>query len=50
MEEVANGATKVISFVRQRSGKDDQARLSVAVPAGVKHQQRLKLTGEETLL
>tara|TARA_B100000749_G_scaffold122825_1_gene93925 strand:- start:175740 stop:176714 length:975 start_codon:yes stop_codon:yes gene_type:complete len=46
LEEACTGTTKVISFVRQRSGKDDQARLSVAVPAGVKHQQRLKLSGE----
>ena len=46
LEDAANGCTKLITFIRQRAGKDDQARLSVAVPAGVKHQQRLKLSGE----
>jgi molecular chaperone DnaJ len=45
-EESALGAEKVISFVRQRNGKDETAKLSVNVPAGVKEDQRLKLTGE----
>lgn len=45
-EESALGAEKVISFVRQRAGRDDAAKLSVNVPAGVKQSQRLKLTGE----
>jgi molecular chaperone DnaJ len=45
-EEAALGAEKVISFVRQRNGKDETAKLSVNVPAGVKDDQRLKLAGE----
>lgn len=45
-EEAALGAEKVISFVRQRGGKDETAKLSVNVPAGVKDDQRLKLSGE----
>lgn len=45
-EESALGAEKVISFVRQRNGKDETAKLSVNVPAGVKEDQRLKLSGE----
>ncbi|WP_413289444.1 DnaJ C-terminal domain-containing protein [Bdellovibrio sp. HCB337] len=45
-EESALGTEKVISFVRQKSGKDETAKLSVNVPAGVKEDQRLKLTGE----
>lgn len=45
-EEAALGTEKVISFVRQRSGKDETAKLSVNVPAGVKDDQRLKLAGE----
>lgn len=45
-EESALGTEKVISFVRQRTGKDETAKLSVNVPAGVKEDQRLKLAGE----
>lgn len=45
-EESALGAEKVISFVRDRNGKDETAKLSVNVPAGVKEDQRLKLAGE----
>lgn len=45
-EEAALGTEKVISFVRQRNGKDETARLSVNIPAGVKEDQRLKLSGE----
>lgn len=45
-EESALGAEKVISFIRQRNGKDESAKLSVNVPAGVKQSQRLKLSGE----
>ncbi len=46
LEESALGAEKVISFVRQRAGKEDQTKLSVKVPAGIKDGQRLKLNGE----
>lgn len=45
-EESALGCEKVISFMRQRAGRDEPAKLSVNVPAGVKEGQRLKLSGE----
>jgi molecular chaperone DnaJ len=45
-EEAAAGCEKTISFVRQRSGREDQARLAISVPAGVKAGQRLKLRAE----
>lgn len=45
-EESALGGEKTISFIRHRNGKEDGARLSVKVPAGVKQGQRLKLAGE----
>ena len=45
-EDSAIGCEKVISFVRNRNGKDETAKLSVSVPAGVKEGQRLKLAGE----
>jgi DnaJ-class molecular chaperone len=45
-EEAALGAEKTISFVRHRQNKEENAKLSVTVPAGVKPSQRLKLTGE----
>ncbi len=46
LEEAATGTEKRISFVRQRAGKEDTAKLSITVPAGVKSGQRLKLRGE----
>lgn len=46
LEDAASGCEKVISFVRQRGSKEDTARLSITVPAGVKGGQRLKLKGE----
>jgi molecular chaperone DnaJ len=45
-EEAATGAEKTITFVRQRGTKEDTARLSITVPAGVKPGQRLKLRNE----
>ena len=45
-EEAAAGTEKTISFIRQRSGKEETAKLSITVPAGVKNGQRLKLRGE----
>lgn len=45
-EEAATGTDKMISFLRQRAGKEETARLSITVPAGVKSGQRLKLRGE----
>src|SRR5262249_34536489 len=46
LEEGATGTEKKISFVRHRGGKEDTAKLSITVPAGVKPGQRLKLRGE----
>lgn len=46
LEEAATGAEKRINFVRQRAGKEDTAKLSITIPAGVKAGQRLKLRGE----
>lgn len=45
-EEAATGAEKPITFIRQRSGREETAKLAVTVPAGVKTGQRLKLRGE----
>ena len=45
-EEAAAGTEKTISFIRQRGGKEDAAKLSITVPAGVKAGQRLKLRAE----
>jgi molecular chaperone DnaJ len=45
-EEAAAGTEKTISFIRQRSGKEEAAKLAITVPAGVKSGQRLKLRGE----
>lgn len=45
-EESALGVERNISFLRQRSGSDETAKLSVKVPAGVKQGQRLRLAGE----
>lgn len=49
LEEAATGAEKKINFVRQRGGKEDTAKLSITIPAGVKAGQRLKLRGEGDL-
>ncbi|MGE4132884.1 MAG: DnaJ C-terminal domain-containing protein [Bdellovibrionales bacterium] len=46
LEEAATGCEKRINFVRHRGGKEDHAKLSITVPAGVKPGQRLKLRGE----
>ena len=45
-EEAAAGTDKTISFIRQRGGKEETAKLSITVPAGVKGGQRLKLRNE----
>ncbi len=45
-EESALGTEKTISFLRHRNGREETARLSVKVPAGVKPGQRLKLSSE----
>lgn len=46
LEDAAIGCEKVISFSRQSGNKEENARLSVTIPAGVKEGQRLKLSGE----
>lgn len=46
LEEAATGTEKRINFVRHRGGREDSAKLSITVPAGVKAGQRLKLRGE----
>ncbi len=46
LEEAATGAEKRINFVRHRAGREDSAKLSITIPAGVKPGQRLKLRGE----
>jgi DnaJ-class molecular chaperone len=46
MEDAALGTEKVISFIRNRGNREDSAKLSVKVPAGVGQGQRLKLSGE----
>lgn len=48
-EESALGAEKTISFIRQRNGRDDTAKLQIKVPAGVKQGQRLRLSNEGDL-
>lgn len=45
-EEAALGTKKVISFVRQKGNVSEPSKLEVAIPAGVRHGQKLKLTGE----
>jgi molecular chaperone DnaJ len=45
-EEAATGCEKTISFIRQRDGREDTAKLAITVPSGVKSGQRLKLRGE----
>ncbi len=46
LEEAFSGAEKVIVFARQKGSKEENTKLSVTVPAGVKEGQRLKLAGE----
>ncbi len=46
LEEAATGAEKTVSFMRQKGSKEESAKLSVTVPAGVKEGQRLKLAQE----
>lgn len=46
LEEVQTGTDKVVSFIRQKAGHDETAKLSIRVPAGVKAGQKLKLRGE----
>ena len=45
-EEAVAGCEKIISFMRQMGSKEESAKLSVTVPAGVTEGQRLKLSEE----
>ncbi len=45
-EEAAYGTKKVISFVRQKGTRSEPSKLEVTIPPGVRHGQKLKLTGE----
>jgi molecular chaperone DnaJ len=45
-EEAATGTEKTVSFIRQRNGKEETAKLAITVPAGVRAGQRLKLRNE----
>jgi molecular chaperone DnaJ len=45
-EEAATGIEKPVRFMRTRNGHEEPAHLLVAVPAGVRPGQRLKLKGE----
>ena len=46
LEEAARGSERTINFIRKRGGKDDNSKISIKVPAGIKSGQRLKLRGE----
>ena len=46
LEEAARGSERTINFIRKRGGKDDNAKISIKVPSGIKSGQRLKLRGE----
>lgn len=46
LEDAAVGCEKIVSFMRQIGSKEENAKLSVTVPAGVREGQRLKLSGE----
>ena len=46
LEEAGSGGERIISFIRKRGNKDESTKLSVNIPAGVKQDQKLKLTGE----
>ncbi len=45
-EEAATGIEKTVNFMRQNGSKEENAKLAVTVPAGVKEGQRLKLAQE----
>lgn len=45
-EQAALGAEKLITFVRRNGPNNENAKLSVSIPAGVKEGQRLKLRNE----
>lgn len=46
LEEAAKGVEKTISFIRRRKDKDENAKILVKVPPGVKNDQKLKLRNE----
>ncbi len=46
LEESASGCEKLITFIRQKGSQNETAKLSVSVPAGVRENQKLKLSQE----
>ena len=48
-EEAATGCEKTITFVRNRKGREETAKLAITIPSGVKTGQRLKLRNEGDL-
>jgi molecular chaperone DnaJ len=46
LEEAARGTEKVVHYMRQRGGASSEAKLSVKVPSGVRHEQKLRLSNE----
>lgn len=46
LEEAAKGVERVIHFMRERNEKSVESKLSVKVPPGVRHEQKLRLSGE----
>ncbi len=46
LEEAFKGCEKIIHYLKNRGGQEEEAKLSVTIPAGVKPGQKLKLKGE----
>gem|GEM_PF-1978642 len=44
LEETISGCTKIIRYIRLRNGEKENVQLKVQVPAGARHQQRLKVS------
>lgn len=46
LEESANGCKKIIHFIRVRNNKEQETKLEINVPPGIRHDQKLKLSNE----
>ncbi|MCX7978731.1 MAG: DnaJ domain-containing protein [Bdellovibrionaceae bacterium] len=46
LEECASGTEKLISYIRQNGTRQEEKKLSVNIPAGVKNGQRIRIAGE----
>ncbi len=46
LEDLADGCEKQVTFMRQRSGKEQTAKLNVKIPPGITTGQRMRLKGE----